>query len=828
MPGVTTQNLTLTAPITNTGDLVLAAAGDLTLAAAATLAAPTIALSAGDTFTNQGASLTAAQWVVYADEPTADVVGGASSGQPALWNGDIVRDPRHTISGNRYVFRWAPDVVVTALPQFKVFDTAFQAGTAHPLEASVVGPPHPGVSGLFAADSLPTFIGGPSLTSTGRPHDMPERPASAGGPYPIVVSMGDLSSPLRYDFVLRDGHLTVDDQTPPTVTPHLTGTAGENGWHRSDATLSWSLVDIGTHPSAVSGDAGCATRTIPADVDTTVTCVGTSLGGTTEITQPVRLDASAPTMSISGLLPDEAEYTAGSWTNQDVEVFYTCGFDISGPAPVDAQPVNRSDPDPATTTGDYGGTCRDAAGNSTTQAFQVNIDKAPPAISNEQLRTADADPYTPGTWANQIVSLTWDCADEPGGSGLTGGSTVASAATVATLQGGCEDNAGNVTSGQIHDDVLVDLVDPTITDLTLTSGGSPYTPGTWARGAVTLTWGCDDQEAGSGPAGPGGDRTATSSGDLVATCADGAGNTAEQTVAVTIDDTPPSIGGLALTTADGQPYTSGDWTNLAVTLRWTCTDAAGASGATEATGSLTATSSGPLRATCTDVAGNSDQSELFQAAIDTVAPVLSGVPDDRSVTTSGDSVVVSWTGPTATDDLDSSVDVACDPSSGSSFPVGTTEVTCTATDHADNTASATFAVTVTADQPARTTARLRAPVDAPPVMNVAVHGRAVPVRVSLTNPVTTRYSPLYVAAPQPVACTLASRSDVVEWYTAHSRVRTNLFTWDRTKRNWLHRFDTRALTRNACYRVPVMYGGRVQRLMASGGTEIGAFFIRTR
>jgi hypothetical protein len=133
-----------------------------------------------------------------------------------------------------------------------------------------------------------------------------------------------------------------------------------------------------------------------------------------------------------------------------------------------------------------------------------------------------------------------------------------------------------------------------------------------------------------------------------------------------------------------------------------------------------------------------------------------------------------------------------------------------------------------AEQQPQTTANLRAPVDAPPVMNVAARGRSVPVRVTLVNPVTTRYTPLYGVTPQPVACTVASRSDVVEWYIAHSPVRTNLFLWDRAKGNWLYRFDTRALSRGDCYRVPVMYGGTVRQLMASGGSEIGAFYIRAR
>ena len=174
------------------------------------------------------------------------------------------------------------------------------------------------------------------------------------------------------------------------------------------------------------------------------------------------------------------------------------------------------------------------------------------------------------------------------------------------------------------------------------------------------------------------------------------------------------------------------------------------------------------------------------------------------------------------------MDVACDPAPGSSFPVGTTTVTCTATDHVGNTDTGTFTVTVTQQTSAPTGMALRAPVDPAPVMNLATRGRSVPVRLTLTNPDTTRWTPVSVGVPEPVACTVASRIDAVEWYVAHATAETNLFTWDRRRGDWLYRFDTRALTRNLCYRVPVEYGGTVRQRMASGGTEIGAFFIRAR
>jgi HYR domain-containing protein len=50
--------------------------------------------------------------------------------------------------------------------------------------------------------------------------------------------------------------------------------------------------------------------------------------------------------------------------------------------------------------------------------------------------------------------------------------------------------------------------------------------------------------------------------------------------------------------------------------------------------------------------------------------------------------------PSASDNLDPSPDLTCSPASGSVFPIGTTIVSCTATDDAGNSASDTFKITV--------------------------------------------------------------------------------------------------------------------------------------
>ena len=78
---------------------------------------------------------------------------------------------------------------------------------------------------------------------------------------------------------------------------------------------------------------------------------------------------------------------------------------------------------------------------------------------------------------------------------------------------------------------------------------------------------------------------------------------------------------------------------------------------------------------------------------DTTAPSLT-VPDDLTVEATGPGgAAVSWS-TSATDIVDGSVTPECTPASGSTFALGTHEVTCTATDAAGNVRTKTFGVTV--------------------------------------------------------------------------------------------------------------------------------------
>jgi hypothetical protein len=98
---------------------------------------------------------------------------------------------------------------------------------------------------------------------------------------------------------------------------------------------------------------------------------------------------------------------------------------------------------------------------------------------------------------------------------------------------------------------------------------------------------------------------------------------------------------------------------------------------------------------------------------DTTPPALVGVPADVTAeTTDPNGLSIVYALPTATDDMDPAPVVGCTPPSASIFAVGSTVVTCTATDASGNSTSDDFTVTVTYVEPPDTTPpQLSVPAD---------------------------------------------------------------------------------------------------------------------
>ena len=100
-----------------------------------------------------------------------------------------------------------------------------------------------------------------------------------------------------------------------------------------------------------------------------------------------------------------------------------------------------------------------------------------------------------------------------------------------------------------------------------------------------------------------------------------------------------------------------------------------------------------------------DEREFDVRIRDTTPPVVT-VPADMDVETEDPNGAVVTFAASAYDLVDGDLPVVCSPPSGSLFPVGTTAVTCTASDTRENMGSATFNVNVIFPEP-RTESTLR-------------------------------------------------------------------------------------------------------------------------
>lgn len=192
---------------------------------------------------------------------------------------------------------------------------------------------------------------------------------------------------------------------------------------------------------------------------------------------------------------------------------------------------------------------------------------------------------------------------------------------------------------------------------------------------------------------------------------------------------------------------------------------------------------------------------------DTTPPTLIGMPANLDLVTADPSgIAAAYTPPTATDDRDPQPAVSCDPAPGSMFPVGTTDVTCTATDASGNAATGEFSVTVHLatvawDHPVRG-ADAGADADADVA---ATRGRSLPVKVRAW---------LDGVAVDGNASLLVSSWAALAADTTMSVVAT----WQADAGRWMAMLDTSALA-VGCYRVELIANGRA---LGSFGLDVVA------
>ena len=185
---------------------------------------------------------------------------------------------------------------------------------------------------------------------------------------------------------------------------------------------------------------------------------------------------------------------------------------------------------------------------------------------------------------------------------------------------------------------------------------------------------------------------------VTCTSSDTVPNTATSSFTVrVVDTTAPAVTVSADTTLDatsaaGAAYSFSATASDSVdgVLATTCTPASGGT-----------FGFGTTKVTCsaTDTAGHTGSASFNVTVQDVTAPTVTAQAPAPVEATGPSGATVTWADPTASDDVDGDLPVACDRTSGETFPVGDTTVTCTATDGHGNVGSATFAVRVTDTTP---------------------------------------------------------------------------------------------------------------------------------
>lgn len=99
--------------------------------------------------------------------------------------------------------------------------------------------------------------------------------------------------------------------------------------------------------------------------------------------------------------------------------------------------------------------------------------------------------------------------------------------------------------------------------------------------------------------------------------------------------------------------------------------------------------------TVTDDKGASNSCTGMVTVVDNQAPTIT-CPVAQVIDATGPSGAVATFSPTVSDNCSGAIGVSCTPASGSTFPIGSTSVSCSATDGSGNSSSCAFTVTVTA------------------------------------------------------------------------------------------------------------------------------------
>jgi HYR domain len=240
--------------------------------------------------------------------------------------------------------------------------------------------------------------------------------------------------------------------------------------------------------------------------------------------------------------------------------------------------------------------------------------------------------------------------------------------------------------------LVVDSTPPTIDALPLitaaTTGDSAVvTYAAAARDAVdaNVTVDCKPPSGGVFPLG----RTT-----VTCTATDKSGNGATKTFVVQVSQTAVPVPTLRLPAPITVEATSAD--GAVVTFDAAAVDAGDGKLAADCSPPPATTFAlGKTKVTCsaTNSHGKTATGSFVVSVVDTTPPTISAKGPAKTAATSKAGAVVQYTA-TASDAVTSGITPSCSPASGSTFPIGSTTLTCTAADAAGNAAKRSFQITV--------------------------------------------------------------------------------------------------------------------------------------
>ena len=233
-------------------------------------------------------------------------------------------------------------------------------------------------------------------------------------------------------------------------------------------------------------------------------------------------------------------------------------------------------------------------------------------------------------------------------------------------------------------------------------------------------------------------------------------------------------------------------------------DVSASCGAADATFTLTVTDSGGLSATA--VLSVDVTNEMTPPLINKGNP-LTDVTVYLPLNSPDMSMVVNFDLPEASDNCSASPTVTASPESGSTFEVGETTVTVTATDELNNAATATFRVNVLFNFV------MSPPIDPFPAVNAANAGGAIPVKFSLSGFKGMNVLAVGYPSSSPVACGDTEPSTTIE---ETQTAGNTLLTYDADSDQYLYVWKTSKDWKRTC---------RILILRLSDGSEHYASFM---